>query len=324
MISFETFPKIDAHFHAFSDVSVYFDIAKGISLQYININTDTDIFPPMAEQESISRMYSEKYPQFFSYITSFSMNGWVEQGWMDKVLHQIEISIRNGAVGIKLWKNIGMELIKPDGTYLMIDDPFFYPLFQYLSDNRVTVVAHMGEPKNCWLPVEEMTTDRNKKYFSTYPQYHAYLHPEIPSYEQQIEARDHVLSLFPHVTFVGAHLGSLEWSIEELALRFDRYPNFKVDVSSRMGHIQLQAQKSYEKVREFFLSYSDRIIYGTDAYNNPERLKNSLYNDWKFLTTDEECNSSDIIGISRGLHLPEDVLIKIYHDNAKRYFKLST
>ncbi len=320
MIQFEVFPKIDAHFHVFSDVSVYLDIAKKISLQYININTDTHIFPLMSEQESISRMYSEKYPEFFSYISSFSMNGWEEEGWMDKVLHQIETSMQNGALGIKLWKNIGMEIIKSDGTYLMIDDPFFYPLFQYLSDNHITVVAHLGEPRNCWLPIEQMTTERNKAYFSTYPQYHAFLHPEIPSYEQQIQARDNVLSLFPDLIFVGAHFGSLEWSVDELALRLDKYPNFMVDVSSRMGHIQLQAQTAYEKVRDFFLSYSDRIIYGTDAYNNLQKLQTSLYNDWRFLTTYDVCNSSDILGTFRGLYLPEDVLLRIYHDNARRCF----
>ncbi len=320
--SLHTFPKIDAHFHTFSEVETYLKIARDYNLHYININTDTHIFPLMEEQERISRKYTFLYPDYFSYINSFSMKGWEEDGWIDTIKERIDKSSQGGALGIKIWKNIGMEIKKPDGKYLMIDDPFFYLLFQFLSDNDIPVVAHLGEPRNCWLPLEEMTTERNKAYFSTYPQYHAYLHPEIPSYEKQIEARDNVLKQFPDLVFIGAHLGSLEWSVDEISRRFDTYPNFAVDLSSRMGHLQLQTQQDYDKVRTFFLQYADRIIYGTDAYNNPEKLLHSLINDWDFLATGKECSSTDIKGACKGLQLPEDILYQIYYQNARRYYRI--
>jgi hypothetical protein len=36
----------------------------------------------------------------------------------------------------------------------------------------------------------KMTVRSDKSYFSANPQYHMFLHPEYPSYEDQINARD--------------------------------------------------------------------------------------------------------------------------------------
>jgi len=321
MINFDTFPKIDAHFHATTFDKVYFEIAKKYGVRFININTDAGIFPEMAEQENVALRYISDHPAVFSYIASFSMDGWEKKGWMQKIKEGIEKSINNGAVGVKIWKNIGMEVIKSDeGTYLLIDDLFFCPLFEFLSDNKIPVLAHLGEPRNCWLPLEEMTSNRNRQYYAKYPEYHAYLHPEIPDYNKQIEARDHVLKRYPALCFVGAHLGNIEWSYKELADRFDKYPNFTVDLSSRIGHLQIQSAKDYDAIRNFFIQYSDRIIYGTDAYNNPEKLQTSLVNEWHYLATYKDCETTEVDGHFKGLNLPEEALYKLYYANALKIY----
>ena len=322
MVSFSNFPKIDAHFHSTSYDPVYEKIASETNVRYVNINTDANVFPSLVEQEAVAGRYLEKDPQRFAYIASFEMTNWEDPGWYTNTFKNISRSMEQGAVGVKIWKNIGMEIRKSsDNSYLMIDDPFFDPLFNFLSENKIPVLAHLGEPKNCWLPLEEMTSDRNRAYYRNHPQYHAYLHPEIPDYDMQIRARDSVLEKYPDLIFVGAHFGSLEWSYEELALRFDKYPNFFVDVSSRIGHMQLQSAEQYDDVRDFFVKYDDRIIYGTDAYNNPEKLISSLKNDWAFLATDSDGESSEVSGVFKGINLPEDSLQKIYFHNAIRAYR---
>ena len=110
----------------------------------------------------------------------------------------------------------------------MIDDPRFDSLFAFLEKNRVPVVGHLGEPRNCWLPVNQMTVKGDISYFTQWPVYHMYKHPEMPSYEDQISARDNMLAKHPTLTFVGAHLGSLEWNVDSLAARLDRFPNMAV------------------------------------------------------------------------------------------------
>ena len=168
--------------------------------------------------------------------------------------------------------------------------------------------------------MEKMTSERNKAYFSKHPGFYAYLHPEIPSYKEQIRARDYVLQHFPDLNFIGAHLGSMEWSYEEIAKRLEAFPNFSVDISSRLGHLQIQSMNDYEGVRNFFIKYADRLIYGTDAYNNIDKLETSLINEWEFLATAHAYTSNEVNKVCKGLSLPEDVLIKIYHNNARRIY----
>ena len=322
---FKSFPKIDAHFHSTFYNPFYEQVVKEQNIRLININTNANVFPSMEIQEEIALDYILRDKNHFSYIASFEMDGWEDEGWYEKTLARINKSVEQGAVGVKIWKNIGMEILKSsDQSYLMIDDEFFDPLFEYLSENEVPVLAHSGEPRNCWLPLDEMTSNGDRNYYTNNPEFHAYLHPEIPNYEMQIQARDNVLEKFPNLVFVGAHLGSLEWSIEEVALRFDKYPNFQVDLSSRLGHIQLQSMNRYNGVRDFFIQYSDRILYGTDAYDNPEKLTSSLSNDWKFLSTNQNCESKDINGNFKGIDLPEETLYKIYYENATKVYHNSS
>lgn len=325
MKSFNSFPKIDSHFHSTFYNRIYEKIAKENNLKLININTNANVFPSMEIQETIALAYISKSKEHFAFVAGFEMDGWENEGWYEKTFARIENSIERGAVGVKVWKNIGMEIKKSsDNSFLMIDDPFFDPLFKYLSENSIPLLAHLGEPKNCWLPLDEMTSDRNRIYYSNNPEFHAYLHPEIPHYELQIQARNNVLEKFPHLVFIGAHLGSLEWSYEALSLHFEKYPNFYVDFSSRLGHLQLQSKDRYDGVRDFLIKYADRILYGTDAYNNPERLTHSLFNDWKYLSTNQHCESTEIKGNFKGVALPEEMLYKIYYENStKVYHRLS-
>ena len=106
-----------------------------------------------------------------------------------------------------------------------------------------------------------MTVNNDKNYYKEHPQYHMYLHPDYLSYDDQIVSRDHMLSRHPNLRVVGAHPGSLEWSVDELAKRLDLYPNFAVDMAAHICHFQVQDR---QKVRDFIMKYQDRLLYGTD------------------------------------------------------------
>ena len=148
IISLKSFPKIDAHFHSTSYNPVYVKFAKEYNVRFVNINTDTKIFPSIAEQEAVALTYINKHQGSFAYIASFEMDNCESDNWYQKVLSHVRKSVEKGAVGIKIWKNIGMEIIKSsDNSYLMIDDLFFDPLFKFISENKIPVLAHLGEPK---------------------------------------------------------------------------------------------------------------------------------------------------------------------------------
>ena len=170
---------------------------------------------------------------------------------------------------MKVWKNIGMVERDARGRLIMLDDRRFDGVMRHLEATGLPLIAHQAEPKNCWLPLEAMTTENDRSYFRDHPEYHMYLHPEQPSYASLIAARDRFVARHPKLSFVGAHLASLEWSVDELARFLDTYPNATADLAARMTQVQYQSQSDAGKVRRFFIKYQDRLLYGSDLTENP-------------------------------------------------------
>lgn len=320
--------KIDAHVHINSQRPDFMDLAVEHNFRVLALNTDAFRSVTVEEQQDIANFQQEEFPEHFTYVAAFSMESWDEDSWQEKTLDYLKKSFKKGAIGIKVWKNIGMAVKDKDGNFVMIDDPKFDPIFNYLEENGIPVCGHLGEPKNCWLPLEEMTVTNDRDYFKRFPQYHMYLHPEYPSYEEQIEARNRLLEKHPDLKFMGAHLGSMEWSVDYLAGHLDRFPNMYVDLAERISHLQVQVQQDYQKIRDFFIKYQDRIIYGTDRGDRGEedtkifidRAIEEWHKDWKFFTTDEPVSSWMIEGEVKGLKLPRHVVEKIYFKNAEKLF----
>ncbi len=322
--------KIDMHCHITVDRLDFMDLAKADNFRILTINTDAYEDPTIEDQEQFALNQIRAYPDRLSYLTTFSIKGWDQPDWQEKTIARLDSSFKKGAIGVKVWKNIGMVEKDKDGNFIMIDNARFDPIFEHIEKMGKSVCGHLGEPRNCWLPLDQMTVNNDRKYFEEHPEYHMFLHPEFPSYEEQIRARDSMLSKHPTLRFMGAHMGSLEWSVDELASHFDKYPNMTVDLAARICHIQKQAQSDRDKVRGFFIKYQDRLIYGTDegdyegADPDPEKMKAKTHEvwtrDWKFLTSDEVMTSWEVDGEFKGLKLPADVIDNIYYKNAVKWF----
>jgi hypothetical protein len=302
--------------------------AQQDNFRLLTVNVDVPD-EPIDDQERFAIHQINLAPDRVKYLTTFTLENWDSENWADETINRLKNSFQQGALGIKLWKNIGMVEKDSSGNFIMIDNPKFDPVIQYIIEQDKTILGHLGEPKNCWLPLEQMTVNNDRTYFKNHPEYHMYLHPEFPSYEDQINARDRFLEKHPSLRFVGAHLGSLEWDVDELAKRLDKFPNMAVDMAARIPHLQHQTKLDREKVRQFLIKYQDRIIYATDSGissdSNVENEKNSLHetwlNDWKYFVTDETLISEHVNGEFKGLKLPREVVDKIYRGNAERWFK---
>jgi len=327
-LPFKSFQKIDAHVHFNSRYGAVASLGEAYHFRFLSINTDVPFFPALKEQEEIILDLQDQYSDRVSFLTSFPVDTWAEKSWQAETIGRIKRSIANGAKGVKIWKNIGMDLKDPDGSFVMIDHPRLDGLFNYLEAQQIPFLGHQGEPKNCWLPIEEMTVKQDQQYFANHPEYHMYLHPEYPSYEAHIEARDHRCSKHPQLTFVAAHIASLEWSIEKASRRLDRFPHMHVDLADRICHLQHQAKTNWKGVRQFCIDYQDRIIYGTDVIESeevdPEVIKKTIIErwtrHWQFFSTDEHMTAPKVYGTFQGLALPESVLQKIYYQNAVRVY----
>ena len=325
--------KVDSHFHISSDREISEEQAARDNMVLITINVDHSRAEDIQAQLDLALNSVKKHPGrvFYEPTFFFDTAGWGTEQWSKKIIAELDRGISEGAVGVKVWKNIGMTVRDRTGKFIMIDDPGLKPVFDYIAGRGLPVTGHLGEPRNCWLPLEQMTIKGDRNYFTENPQYHMFIHPEYPSYEDQINARDHLLELHPGMKFIGCHLASLEYDVDELAKRLDKFPDLAVDMAARISHLQYQTVKDRKKIRNFCIKYQDRLLYGTDLSDEwaktPEELAGTLHNtwaaDWKYFVTDEELSSGQFDGKYRGLKLPAEVVDKIFHGNAIKWYKLN-
>jgi predicted TIM-barrel fold metal-dependent hydrolase len=326
---FKIVEKFDAHVHVDTDQPAFIEQAKEDNFRLLTINwDDANDPPPMEVQQKFAIQQLKAFPGRIAYATTFSIRNFNNDDWQEQTIAWLKNSFSQGAIAVKIYKVIGMSLRDKNSKLVMIDDPRFDPIINFIVENNIPVVGHLGEPRNCWLPVEKMTIKGDKNYFSQHPEYHMYLHPGFPSYEEQIAARDRMLEKHPDLKFVGAHLASLEWSVDELAKRLDKFPNMAVDMAARISHLQYQAKTNWQKVHDFCIKYQDRLLYATDILVNstesPLTIKKQVHdtwlNDWRFFTTDEKMQASEVEGDFKGLKLSRTVIDKIYHKNAEKWF----
>ena len=333
---FQSVRKIDAHMHIqdYAD-TVFINQAEADNFRFLNLNVFKSGGKPIEEQQKFSAEMVQTFPGRNAWVTTFSLDNFNNDGWQEEAISYIKKSVENGAVGVKVWKNIGFFLKDKKGQLVMIDHPRFDPVLDYLAKNHIPLIGHLGEHKNSWLPLEKMTVNGNRDYARAHPEEHMYLHPERPSYEDYINARDRMLEKHPDLVFIGAHLGSLEWSVDELAKRLDKFPNMSVDMAERVSHLQYQTLTNWQKVHDFFIKYQDRLVYGTDlrssamdivnkGIKDPEGIKMHAHEvwmrHWKFFTSDQMMRVPKVEGEFRGLKLPREVIDKIYRINAEKLF----
>ncbi len=327
---YKTIEKIDTHVHINTADHTLAEQAKTDNFRLITVNVNSPSYPELHTQRDVGSQLRNETDGNVQFLTTISLENWDdEEYWVQSTLQQLEESFEKGAIGVKFWKNIGMEFKNAAGEFVMIDDPQFDPVFEYLAERNIPVLGHIGEPHSCWQPLEEMGVNFIREYYSNHPQYHMYLHPDNPSYDEIIESRNNMLDKNPDLIFIGAHLGSMEWSIEMMRDHLDRYPNMVYDMAHRVTLLQYLTQQDRQGVRQLFLDYPDRFVYSTDiqhhVHSNPDDIRElaerTWRQDWEYFTTDHILMDSEVNDQTfRGLKLPKNVIDHLYRLNAERVF----
>jgi predicted TIM-barrel fold metal-dependent hydrolase len=328
MADFDRVPKIDVHVHLHGDLPEFLAKTRADNFRLLTINVDYADFPPIDEQQRTAIALVHDNPDLVAFAATFPVAGFEQPGWADATLRRLDDAFAHGAIAVKVWKNIGMELRDATGRAVMVDDPRLATIFDSLERRGIVLMGHQAEPLNCWLPPDKMTVKGDRAYFAEHPQYYMAAHPEWPSHEAQIAARDHLLELHPALKFVGLHLASLEWDVDRIAAFLDRFPQATVDVAARLVHLEQQSIRHRDKVRRFLIKYQDRILYGTDIARMPDATDAAFAaeadagwrDDWRFLNTADVLHSDDLPAAFRGLALPKAVVDKLYRTNALRVF----
>jgi len=248
--------------------------------------------------------------------TRFSSIGWMD--WSDVhrpdfvplTIDRLHRMVEHGAVGIKFWKDLGLVLRDPHGDLLRIDDDRFAPIFEACATLQLPVMFHTADPSAFFEPIDP----HNERFeeLAAHPDWG--FHTSPVSKRALLEQRNRVIARHPNVTFVGAHCAESGEDLAFLAHQLDTLPNLLIDISARTPELGRQPYRA----RAFFLKYADRILFGTDLLPDLEMYR--LY--FRFLETDDEYFEYPSHASRQGrwniygIFLPDDILRKVYRENA--------
>ncbi len=334
MIQDSSLPRFDAHTHLFHDRGFLKTLLEEERLRVLIINiTGEALFEaPMEQRWEAMKAMKDRYPSRVALCTTFDPSPVTETGFADHVIERLRRHIEAGATAVKVWKDIGLAVRDEEGRFVQIDDPRFEPIWGFLADRDVPVIAHTGEPRAAWQPLDKESP--HYRFYSENPTYHLHGRDDVPDWATVMEARDRWLEQNPDLTVVGAHLGSMAHDVDMVSDRLERYDNFYVDTAERFGDLVTQ---SSQKVRAFFEQHADRIVYGTDVIvehpadqvseaqraQEKEAYESMLANHWDYLTSGDSIlvqdKLVDPVRVS-GLNLPSSVVQAVCHDNAAKLY----
>jgi predicted TIM-barrel fold metal-dependent hydrolase len=275
--------------------------------------------------------YDRAFPGRFYTFTEPSYSRFLEPDYPKQQALAIEQAHRDGARGLKILKTLGLYLREniTSGALVKIDDPRFDPMWDACGQLKMPVAIHVSDPLAFFLP-----TDRfNERYeeLSNHPDW-SFHGPGFPSNAELLAARNRVMARHPQTRFIVLHVGNFAENLANVSENLDQHPNMTVDIAARIGELGRQPRTA----RAFFEKYQDRVLFGTDATPHDEETPQQVFNDklyeiyYRFLESDDEYFDyapADVPPQGRwriyGVHLPDEVLRKVYYANAARELGLS-
>jgi predicted TIM-barrel fold metal-dependent hydrolase len=322
---FSKLDPIDAHTHVQQSNPAFYAMLKRLNLHIVDILLVADTEPQWKD-------FAEERKEAWSVVhdgdgrvilcTTFNPYRIGQRDFSQEAIRQLNEDFSRGAIAVKIWKNVGMEIKDAKGNYILPDNPAFEPIFKDIAAHNKTLIAHLADPDSIWQAPNPAAADYN--YYMHHTRLYMYGRSGAPTKAEILQARDRILERNPDLRMVGAHFGSMESDFDQVAAHFDRYPNFAVDISSRMVFMEKQPRA---KMIAFITRYQDRLIYGTDNYffqgDNPQKAikdwEDTYADDWRYLATDDTISYGDHHS-TQGLALPQSILHKLYHDNALRWY----
>ena len=251
----------------------------------------------------------------------FSTIGWMDWTGADDPnfdsfvalsVERLKRLVDHGVVGFKVWKDLGLSVRDASGALLRVDDERLAPIFEKAGELGIPVMVHIGDPEAFFLPIDA----QNERYEELAAHQDWSFHGAQYGKDELLKQRDRVFQRHPKTTFVGAHIAENSEDLARVSAMLEANPNVLVDISARASELGRQPYSA----RKFFLRFADRILFGADLV--PEIDMYRLY--YRFLETADEyfAYPTHASGQGRwsiyGLDLPEEVLRKVYRENALR------
>jgi predicted TIM-barrel fold metal-dependent hydrolase len=323
-ISKPRFPVIDAHNHLGPDFGGGWSERPAAELLAALDEADVRVYVDLdgGWGEGILQHRLDKFkaaaPERFRMFGGVNWSAWPEHGdrfgeWAAARFRQ---QVAWGAEGLKIWKPFGLHVRDQHGTLVPVDDARLDPLWATAGELGLPVLIHVADPVAFFDPLDE--TNERWEELHGHPDWY-FPSPPFPAFLTIMDQLASLVARHPQTTFIGAHVGCYAENLGWVSQLLERCPNFYIDFGARISELGRQPYAS----RRFFLQYADRILFGTDG--GPDLATYRVY--YRFLETDDEYfnynpDPQGIPGQGRwyiyGLFLPDEVLQKVYYQNAAR------
>ena len=338
------YPVIDIHTHLSSVAKHAGGVGIGEEMQYFA--TAEDVLPLMDRknlrimvnltggvgkglQEAI-RKFQTPHPDRFLTFTEPWWERTNQPGYSQFQADEIVRAHQAGARGLKILKTLGLYLREKisTGPLVKVDDKRFDPMWEVCGSLGIPVGIHVSDPEAFFLPIDRF----NERFeeLNNHPDWSFY-GKDFPSNAEILEARNRVLERHPKTQFIVLHVGNDAENLPYVAECMDRFPNMHVEMAARIGELGRQPRMA----RKFFEKYQDRILFGTDAVPHGPDTPQQIFTDklyeiyYRFLETEDEYFDYAPAPVPPqgrwriyGLGLPDEILKKVYYENAARLLQI--
>ena len=260
--------------------------------------------------QQMTQSILKKAPNRFIVFANIDFKGIGEADWTAKAVQQLEADVKNGANGLKIFKNLGFSVTDKDGKRVAIDDPRLDAIWKKCGELKIPVLIHTADPKPFWDPVDE----HNERWLElvTHPRRKREANDPEP-WEQLIAEQHRMFKKHPSTTFIAAHFGWYPNDLGKLGSLLNEMPNMMIE----FGAIIAELGRQPKAAKQFFEQYQNRIMFGKDSWV-PEEY--ATY--FRVLETDDEYfpyhKKYHAFWRMYGMGLSDTVLKKIYYKNALR------
>jgi len=304
------FPFIDVHNHQWSMGSQ--DLTNLITdMDKLNMKVMVNLSG--GNGNGLQRMtenVKEHYPNRFIVFANVSFDKVGANGWTEKAVKQLEEDVKNGANGLKVFKNLGFSVKDVNGKRVTIDDPRLDAIWEKCGELKIPVLIHTADPEPFWEPEDE----HNERWLEikTHPERKRAANDPAP-WETLIEEQHRMFMKHPHTTFIAAHFGWYANNLNKLDSLLTQMPNVVVEFGAVIAELGRQPRAA----RKFFEKYQDRILFGKDSWAPDEY---ATY--FRVLETNDEYfpyhKKYHAFWRMYGMGLPDSILKKVYYKNALR------
>ena len=317
------FPFIDVHSHHWDmpiqDLSELVSEMDSLNMAYLINLSGSGLATFFGKQDLMEKNLTssiknikENFPKRFGVFFNINFNRIDDEDFKGNTTLLINDAVEQGAIGLKVYKNLGLNLRDSKGKRVPVDDKRLSFIWEECAKLNIPVLIHSGEPKAFFDPIDKF----NERWLHAREKPNSFRSSDqYPAFDKVMLEQHNMFRKHSKTKFINAHFGWYANDLSKLSKILDELQNVSVEFGAVINELGRQPRAA----KKFFIEYQDRILFGKDIYK-----KDEYYIYFRVLETSDEYIQyyRKRHGLWRlyGMGLPDDVLKKIYYENALKMF----